>query len=388
MPHRLLERLMKNTDPSSAGARAAVATCAGWVGVVRNGVLVAAKLLVGLAAGSVSVVADAMNNLSDIASSLVSLLGFKLAARRADREHPFGHGRYEYIAALTVAVFVVVVGVELGRDSIARLIDPAPVTFTAAGLISLFLSMLLKAALALFYRGLAQKYNAAPLRASSADSVSDVVATGAVLIGAALSRFAGVNIDGWLGLAVGAFIVWSGIRLVRDALSPLLGEPPDPELVRRMAETIKSRPEIISMHDLIVHDYGPVRRFASAHVEISGALSAQEAHAVIDAVEREVPRQEGVHLLLHHDPVSTDAELGKVRARIQQCVKSVDERLTVHDVHIELSDGVTYYFDVAAPPECTVPADALKEKITRALEETSPDPVKTVIHIDRFYTTS
>jgi cation diffusion facilitator family transporter len=358
------------------------------VGVACNAVLVAGKLLVGLAAGSVSVVADALNNLSDMASSLVSLIGFKLAARRADREHPFGHGRYEYIAALSVAVLIVVVGVELGRDSVSRLLNPAPVSFTAAGLILLFISMLLKAALALFYRGLALKYNASPLRASSADSFSDVIATGAVLIGAALSRYAGVNIDGWLGLAVGAFIVVSGIRLVRDALSPLLGESPDPELVRRMADTIKSREEIISMHDLIVHDYGPERRFASAHVEISGALSAGEAHAVIDAVEREVLRQEGVQLLLHHDPVSTDAELGKVRAHIQQCVKSVDERLTVHDVHIDLSDEVTYFFDVAVPPECTVSADELKGKIQRAVEETSPGPVKTVIHIDRFYTTS
>jgi cation diffusion facilitator family transporter len=378
---------MKDTDPASPAARSAVGAFAGWVGIGCNALLVAAKLMVGLMAGSVSVVADAFNNLSDMLGSLVTLVGFKLAARRADPEHPFGHGRYEYIAALSVAVFIVVVGVELGRDSIARLLNPEPVSFSTGGLLLLFVSALLKVALGLFYRGLAQKYSAPSLRASSADSFNDVIATGAVLVGAILSRFAGVNIDGWLGLAVGAFIVWSGIGLVRDALSPLLGESPDPELVRRMVDTIKSHEEIISMHDLIIHDYGPERRFASAHVEISGALSAQEAHGVIDAIEREVLRQEGVHLLLHLDPVSTDAELGKVRARIQQGVKSVDERLSVHDVHIELSDCVTYYFDVTVPPECTLPADELKEKIRRAVETASPEPVKTVIHIDRFYTT-
>lgn len=386
MPRWLLRRLLKEKDPASPEARALVCAFAGWVGVVCNALLAAAKFVVGLAAGSVSVVADAFNNLSDLFSSLVTLAGFKLAGRRADREHPFGHGRYEYIAALSVAVLIVAVGVELGRDAVARLITPSPVSFTPLALALLGVSVLLKAALGLFYKSLGRAYGAHALTAAGVDSFSDVVATLAVLLGAALSRFVGVNLDGWLGLAVAVFIAVSGVGLVRRSLSPLLGESPDPDLVRRLTETIESHGDVLSMHDLIVHDYGPQRRFASAHVEISGAMTAQEAHDVLDAVEREVFEKEGVLLILHSDPVSADDVLDAARRRVRECVRSVDPRLSVHDVRVDPT-GATCYFDVSVPPECEIPDGELKERIERAVAAASPESVRAVIHIDRFYTT-
>lgn len=285
--------------------RTALGSFAGWVGIFCNLLLVAGKVAVGLAAGSVSVIADGLNNLLDAAGSIIALFGFKLAAKEPDEEHPFGHGRYEYIAGLAVSVLVLVVGIELGRSSFDKILAPTPVDFGLFSFIVLVASILLKLWLCNFYRSLGSSISSTTLKATAVDSRNDAISTFAVLLTAAVSRFAGINLDGWAGIGVAAFIVYNGIGLVRDTLNPLLGEAPEPDLVRYISEIIVEHECVTGIHDLIVHDYGPGRKYASAHVEISSEVDSTTVHQVIDGIERSLLQNDNIHLIIHHDPVET-----------------------------------------------------------------------------------
>jgi cation diffusion facilitator family transporter len=386
MTEWLLRHFVKDHENIQDDAvRSACGRLAGLVGIVCNLLLVAGKLTVGSVSGSVSIIADGLNNLSDAASSVIALVGFKVAARTADKEHPFGHGRFEYIAGLAVAVMILVIGIELGQSSLAKIISPTPVAFGFWGFAVLTASVLLKVWMAVFNRSMGQRISSATLQAVSADSRNDAIATTAVLLAAMVSHFTGVNLDGWMGLGVAVFIVYSGVGFVRDTMNPLLGEAPPPELVKYIADKIAGYEGVLGTHDLIVHDYGPGRRFASAHVEMPSELDALIAHDIIDNIERDLWENDSIHLIIHYDPIVTGEEADSIRAWVDRQVKTIDDRLTIHD--LRLVDGpshTNYIFDVVTPPEFEIPEKELLKRIEEAVQR-GEKPIHTVVTIDRSY---
>lgn len=291
-------------DLSDQAARAAVGKMAGATGVVCNCLLTALKLAAGLLAGSVAVVADAVNNLTDAASSVMTLLGFSLARRPADEDHPYGHARYEYLSTLAVAAVILLVGAGLARSSILRVIRPAPVavTWLTGGVLAVSIGV--KLWMMGFYKTAAGRIGSGTLRAAAMDSRNDALATSAVLLGCIISGLFKVRLDGWLGLGVAAFILWSGAQLFRDAVSPLLGKRADGALVERIRQLALAHEGVLGVHELMIHDYGPGQCYASLHVEMSGSSSVLAAHEIIDGIEREALEKLNVHLVVHYDPVT------------------------------------------------------------------------------------
>lgn len=293
----------KDGDLQNPDVRASVGRMAGTVGVVCNLLLCAGKLAAGLTAGAVSVVADALNNLSDAGGSLIALLGFRVASRPADEDHPFGHARAEYLAGLGVAVMILIIGVNLAFSSLERILKPKPLEASALTFAVLGASVAVKTWLNLFFRKTGRMIGSGTLIAAAADSRNDVIATAAVLAGCIAQRIWNVQADGWAGLAVAAFILWSGYGMLKDAVTPILGRKPDDSLVGQLRSMILSREHVLGMHDLLVHDYGPGHCYASVHVELSAQLDAVAAHDVADAIEQEALQKLRVHLVVHGDPV-------------------------------------------------------------------------------------
>lgn len=293
------------------GVRVSYGVMAGVVGIVLNVALCAAKAVVGVAAGSVSIVADAVNNLSDASSNIVTLTGFKLASKPADSGHPYGHGRFEYLAGLVVAVLVTAVGFEIIRGGISRIIDPEPVEVSLPLLVVMLLSIAAKAWMMSFNKKLGDRIESETLAATAIDSRNDVITTTAVLVCALVSRFTGLELDGWAGLAVGIFVLVSGLALVRDTVNPLLGEAPSQEMVDRVVALVLATPGILGVHDLMIHDYGPGRKVASAHAEMDSRTSLLTAHTTLDGIERRVAFETGITLTLHCDPI----DVSQVRKR-------------------------------------------------------------------------
>ena len=279
---------------------------AGVVGIVCNVALCLAKGAIGLMSGSVSIVADALNNLSDASSNIVTLAGFKLASKPADKGHPYGHGRFEYLAGLVVAVLVAAVGVELVRSGIERIVEPQQVEFGLPVVAVMLISVAVKAWMMSFNRTLGRRIESETLEATAVDSRNDVITTLTVLACSTLSWATGVQLDGWVALAVGAFVLVSGLLLVRDTVNPLLGQAPSDEVVNRVHEIILGKPGVLGMHDLMIHDYGPGRKFASAHVEMPADGDPLKIHALLDGMEKQVERELGIVLTLHYDPIVCD----------------------------------------------------------------------------------
>ncbi len=357
--------------------------------IVCNVVLCLGKGAVGLVAGSVSIVADAVNNLSDASSNVVSLLGFKLASRPADEEHPYGHGRFEYLAGLVVAALVCAIGLNLLGSSVEKIAHPEPTEFGPAIVIVLVGSMLVKLWMAAFNRRLGRVISSDTLEATAIDSRNDVIATAAVLVSAVVSRLSGFDLDGWAGLAVGAFICWSGIELVREAVSPLLGTVPDPAYVEHIRNKIMSYPGVLGTHDLMVHDYGPGRQFASAHVEMAGEGDPFEQHDLLDNIEQDFKDEEGLVMTLHYDPIVTnDPAVRDMRHWIDLAVKGIDERLSIHD--LRCVPGPTHtnvIFDCARPANCALGRTELKKRIAGLVQERYPRAI-CKITIDDSYVSS
>lgn len=367
----LLKLFVKNReDTTSPKVRTAYGVLSGVVGIICNVLLCAGKLVAGFISGSVSVVADAVNNLSDASSSVVTLIGFRLAAKPADEKHPFGYHRIEYFSGLAVAVMIVVIGVELIKTSVEKIISPEPVEFSVPLAAVLIASMLVKAWMALFNSKLGKKINSPALTATVADSRNDVITTAGVLASCIVGKLTGLRIDGYMGVAVALFIIWSGIGIAKDTISPLLGEAPDEGLVHALAAHICRYDKILGIHDLIVHDYGPGRRFASVHVEIDHREDVLDAHELIDDIEREVKQTMNVDLVIHYDPVVTDdAELNEIKGKVTDALKSFDERLGIHDFRMVRGTGHTnVIFDVVIPHEYEKRTDELKKLINQTLE--------------------
>lgn len=365
---RFIPDYQNTADPA---VREKYGNLAGIVGIICNVLLFVGKLLAGTLCGSVSVTADAVNNLSDASSSLVTLLGFRLAARPADEKHPYGHARMEYLSGLAVAVMILVIGVELVKSSVQKILHPEAVEFSVLTAAVLTGSILLKLWMALFDRKLGRKISSAALIAAAADSRSDVIATGAVLLACVVGRLTGLMIDGWAGLLVALFILWSGVGVVKDTVDPLLGAKPDEALVRAIAYLMTSHVNILGFHDLMVHDYGPGRRFASVHAEIDHRIDPLVAHEILDEIERQAKRELHVDLVIHYDPIVTDdPEVAAVRTRVLQIMHELDPRLSLHDFRmVSGSHHVNVIFDMVIPPEDTDTAEQLRRQIEAQLQD-------------------
>ena len=303
MTNFLLRRFVADyRHPEDPGVRSAIGRLAGITGIVCNCLLFAVKLAVGLATGSVSIVADGINNLSDTASSVVTLLGFWLARRPADREHPYGHARYEYLAGLLVAVLILFIGVETGRSSFLKIIHPQPVEVTALSCLLLVMAVGIKGWMVRFFGKLGKYIDSAPLKAAAVDSRNDVAATFAVLLSLVGGVCFGVDLDGVIGLVVAALILASGITMAKETVSLLLGRRADPELVENISALVLAEEKVVGIHDLLVHDYGPGQCFASVHAQLQPEESAVACHNIIDAIERRALKKLNVHLVIHFDP--------------------------------------------------------------------------------------
>lgn len=349
--------------------RARIGKLSGAVGIICNCLLAAGKLIVGHMTSSMSITADGLNNLSDGASSIVTLLGFKLAEKPADRKHPYGHARIEYIAGLTVAVMILFIGLELGKSSVEKLIDPAPIEFSFTAVWVLCASILVKLFMMLFNLKMGRRINSNALLATAADSRNDVMTTSAVLAASIVEHFYDVRIDGVMGIAVSLFILYSGIKLAGETMSPLLGEGANPELQKQITDYINGCPMVLGCHDLMVHDYGPGRRYASIHVEIDKNEDPMACHARIDRMERECLKNYGTHLVIHYDPVVTDdPEVNSTKRLVNTIIKVRDGRLTIHDFRMK-DDGesVKMSFDMILPEDLRGQEQSIKETVEKAL---------------------
>lgn len=383
----LFRRFVRNYEKTSEPAvRTSYGKFSSVVGIICNVILFAGKLVVGMIFGSVAVTADAVNNLSDASSSIISLFGFKLASRPADEEHPYGHGRYEYLSGLMVALLIMVIGVEIFRDAVAKVINPEKVEFSLVTVGVLLLSILLKLWMMFFYRKTADIIKSETLVAASADSRNDVVATAAVLCAMLISHYTGVETDGWMGIAVAVFILYSGFGLVRDTLDPMLGKRPDEEQVNRIRKKILSYDGVLGTHDLMVHDYGPGRQFASVHVEMAAENDVIASHEVIDNIERDFLKNDGLHMIVHFDPISkSDSLVSELREWISEHMKSLDSRLTIHDLRIVRGNTHTkVIFDCVVPHDMEIGEKEIKRFAANIVSEKYPD-YYTSVTIDRSY---
>ena len=350
--------------------RARIGKLSGAVGIICNCLLAAGKLIVGHMTSSMSITADGLNNLSDGASSVVTLLGFKLAEKPADRKHPYGHARIEYIAGLTVAVMILFIGLELGKSSVEKLIDPEPIEFSFTAVWVLCASILVKLFMLLFNLQMGRRINSSALLATAADSRNDVMSTSAVLAASIVEHFYDVRIDGVMGIAVSLFILYSGIKLAGETMSPLLGEGANPELQKQITDYINGCPMVLGCHDLMVHDYGPGRRYASIHVEIDKNEDPMACHARIDRMERECLKNYGTHLVIHYDPVVTDdPKVNSTKRLVNTIIKVRDGRLTIHDFRmVDDGESVKMSFDMILPEDLRGQEQSIKETVEKALD--------------------
>lgn len=349
--------------------RARIGKLSGAVGIICNCLLAAGKLIVGHMTSSMSITADGLNNLSDGASSIVTLLGFKLAEKPADRKHPYGHARIEYIAGLTVAVMILFIGLELGKSSVEKLIDPEPIEFSFTAVWVLCASILVKLFMMLFNLKMGRRISSNALLATAADSRNDVMTTSAVLAASIVEHFYDVRIDGVMGIAVSLFILYSGIKLAGETMSPLLGEGANSELQKQITDYINGCPMVLGCHDLMVHDYGPGRRYASIHVEIDKNEDPMACHARIDRMERECLKNYGTHLVIHYDPVVTDdPEVNSTKRLVNTIIKVRDGRLTIHDFRmVDDGESVKMSFDMILPEDLRGQEQSIKETVEKAL---------------------
>jgi cation diffusion facilitator family transporter len=342
------------------------------VGICCNVLLFSAKLLVGMLVNSISVTADAFNNLSDAASSVIGFIGVKMAGKPADEDHPFGHGRMEYIAAFIVAFLVIQVGFSFLKTSIGKIIHPEEMTFKAVSVAILLLSVCVKLWMAFFNNTLAKRIQSAVMKATAADSLGDVVTTSATILSILVYGIWGLNIDGIIGIAVSVIVMWAGVKIAKDTLTPLIGEPIDPKLYVEITEFVESYDGIIGSHDLIVHNYGPSRSMASIHAEVPNDVDIEVSHEIIDAIEREAVRKFGIFLVIHMDPVETkDSRVMEFGHMLDHVLQEIDTRISFHDFRmVEGKNKINLIFDLVVPREYNrKKKDWLKEEVTKKVTE-------------------
>lgn len=378
--------IQNRDDVQNPDVRRQYGRLSGGVGILLNLLLAAGKLAAGIAAASIAVMADAFNNLTDAASSVVTLAGFHMAGQRADEGHPFGHGRMEYLSGLVVSLLILLVGLELGKSSVGAILHPVQPQFSALTAGVLLASVLVKLWMYLFNRALSRRIGSAAMAAAAADSLSDAAATSVVLAGALAGHFAHIAIDGWLGLAVAAFILRTGWGAAKDTIDPLLGQRPDPALVKQVRELVLSHPQVTGMHDLVLHDYGPGRTFMSFHAEVPLNADIMEAHDIIDHIERELKEKFGIETTIHMDPIATDdGRVNAVRDQVARLVRELDPAAAIHD--FRMTDGPRHtnlIFDAALPHSCPLSDQEAAQRITQAVKALDPSYF-VVLQVDRVY---
>ena len=362
-------------------------TLSGAVGIFLNLLLSAGKMIAGVLTGSIAITADAFNNLTDAGSSVVTLVGFRMAGKQADNDHPFGHGRIEYLSGLAVSVVILLVGLELAKSSVEKIIHPEPVEFSwlSAGILAA--AICVKLWMSYFNRSLSRRIGSAAMAATATDSLSDAAATSAVLLSSLIGRFTGVNIDAWAGILVAIFILRAGWGAAKDTLNPLLGQSPDPELVRDIERTVLAHPQVVGIHDMIIHDYGPGRSMMSLQAEVPAGADIMAVHDEIDAIERELKAKYRIDASIHMDPIVTgDETISRARQMVAGLVREVDPAMTIHD--FRMTSGPRHrnlIFDVVVPYSVRQSDEAVRREIERKIRAADPNSFA-VIQVDRAYT--
>lgn len=383
-----LKLLPKNSNIASIDGREAVGKLAGAVGIVCNLLLSGMKLAVGLTSSSIAISADALNNLADAGSSVITFVGFRLSGKPADRDHPYGHARYEYISGLVVSFFILIIGLSTAKSSVIKIINPEKTLFSITSVIILAVSILVKLWLALFNRKLGKAIKSEALAATAADSRNDCITTFAVLVSTVASRFSNFNTDGFFGLLVSVFIIYSGCRLIKETVGPLLGQAPDAEVFKLIGDRITSYENVLGIHDLMVHSYGPGAYFASVHIEVDYALDSMTSHDLLDAVERDFRDNYNIHLVAHPDPVVTDDEtVTELQTKIKEIVSEFDCELSIHDFRVVFgSDYKNVIFDVMLPPEYKYKDLEIKQILEEYIpKKFTDDKIYAVLTIDHSY---
>ena len=367
--------------------RQAYGTLCGIVGIFFNLLLFAGKWIAGTLSGSIAITADAFNNLSDAGSSVITLIGFRLSGQKPDTEHPFGHGRMEYLSGLFVAVAILIMGFELIKSSVEKLMHPEPIESSPLILGILAVSILVKFYMCFYNRSIGKKISSSAMLATSNDSLSDTLSTFLVLAATVISQLTGVILDGWFGVLVGLFIFYTGITTIKDTMNPLLGEPPKKEFVKKIEEIVNAHPRVHGIHDLIVHDYGPGRVMISLHAEVSANEDLLELHDEIDNIEREFQQKLECAATIHMDPIVTDdEEVTRLRNQAEQIARSLDPALSIHDFRMVKGPSHTnLIFDVAVPFSCTLTDVEVANHIKQQIRQIPNGKFSAIIKIDRGY---
>ena len=389
MTEFLVRKFVKDHERTEdTKVRTAYGILSSVVGIICNVFLFTAKLAIGILMNSLAVMADAFNNLSDAASSVISFMSVKIAQKPADEKHPFGHGRVEYIAALIVSFLVIEVGITLLKSSAGKLKNPEEITFDLIPFLFLVLSVGVKLWMAFFNRKLGKRINSQVMLATSADSLGDVVTTGATILSILVSCFAGINIDAAAGLIVSLVVIWAGIGIARDTIEPLIGLSADPELAKKIRETVESYDGIVGTHDLIVHNYGPNRSMASIHAEVPREVDIEASHEIIDRIEREVSKNLNIFLVIHMDPVdTTDEQVLAVKEKVGQVLQGLDPEVTFHDFRVVWGEKqINLIFDVLVPYSYDTEAqETLKKNIASEMKR-ADERYQCVITVDKSFT--
>lgn len=385
MTKLLIRLFIKNSnDIENPNVRNKYGSFSGMVGIILNILLFAGKFLAGLITSSIAITADAFNNLSDAGSSIISLVGFKMAGKPADNEHPFGHGRFEYISGFVISMIIILMGLEIGKTSIGKIIKPEDVCFSVLSISILVISVLVKLWMCLFNRKLGKMINSQTIIASSKDSFSDVLATTAVIIGVLFSKFTGINIDGFLGVAVAAFILYTGFSAAKGMLDQLLGEAPDREFIEEIKDFVMSYDEISGVHDVVIHNYGANRCVISLHAEVPCDMDIMVIHDIIDVIEVEMNKKFNCSAVIHMDPIAVNDEYTNLTAnKINSIIKSIDNSISMHD--FRMVNGNTHtnlIFDVVIPFKFRLTDDELRDKISQEVKMID-NKFNAVINIDK-----
>lgn len=383
---KLLAKIFIKDSQNTADSKVRVAYgyLCGAVGIALNILLFAGKIIAGTISGSVAVTADAFNNLSDAGSSIISLIGFRLASQKPDPHHPFGHGRFEYIASLIISIIIVLMGFELGKSSFEKIVAPQAVEYSAVTFAVLGVSVLVKLYMFFYNNSVGKKIDSATMRATAMDSISDAVSTGAVLISAVIAMFTNLALDGWMGLLVAAFIMVTGFKSAKETIDSLLGTPPSPEFVKQIEDMALQYDDIIGVHDMIVHNYGPGRTFVSLHAEVPSDGDIVAIHDTVDNAEREIAKELGCLVTIHMDPVDVhDEHTAQLREKVSEIIKQINPDITFHDFRVV--SGPTHtnlIFDIVSPMDCGLSDQELADTIADKIHQCN-ESYFAVINVDK-----
>ena len=387
MTKLLIKLFIKNADVSTQKGRESYGKLAGITGIFCNVLLSIMKLIIGAVSNSVSITADATNNISDAGSSIVTLVGFRLSGKPADKDHPYGHARIEYISSLIISFLILLISFSIFKESITKIFNPEESIFSTATLVVLICSIIVKLWLAVFNQFLGKQINSKALEATAIDSRNDVITTAAVLVASIISHFTGFNLDGYMGVIVSVFIFISGINLVKETLDPLLGQPPTKEMFEAIESKILSYENVLGVHDLMVHSYGPNTYFASAHIEMDANIDVLVCHDIMDQIERDFKSELNIHLVVHLDPTILDSpEINELKEMVNDIICEIDKNLTFHDFRVVVGEeNKNVLFDVVVPPEYKYSDEQLEALISKKITEVSNGKIFTVLVVDHSY---